>query len=825
MELPPLRVVIVDDSPLDAELILRELNRGFTTEFVRVDTPGGMCAVLEEESWDVIISDYFMPQFSGLDAIALLKKLNRDIPIIIVSGKVGEDAAVETMRAGASDYIIKDNLARLVPAILRELNELRVRRQKRRAEEELRKLYHAVEQSPVSIVITDREGIIEYVNPKFSQLTGYESREAIGQSPRILKSGETPAEDYRILWETISAGREWYGEFLNKKKSGELFWERASISAIKDDQGTITHFVGIKEDITEQRRIKEAERRNWKLSEAMASASLCFLETENISKMAQILIGRCIEITNASFGFLYELIHGGNARILAVSSRTAMPAGGLCAEVKSRIERDGYFLIAPCDGLMFEPVRAGSTILTNSPANLDHLICGDSGNYGHINSFLGTPLKVGNRVVGMIGLIDRPAGFTEMERREIEAFAQTAALALHSTRAEIEHKKAMEQLRQAQKMEAIGQLAGGIAHDFNNLLTVINGYSTLLIHEMPDDSPFKSEVEHILQAGERAADLTHQLLAFSRRQILEPKYIDINLLVKNVEKLLKRLIRENILLTTRLADQLGTVKADPGQVEQIIMNLVVNARDAMEEGGILTIETANAELDASFVINNPGAVAGRYVMLAVNDTGIGMSEEVRRKVFEPFFTTKSQGKGTGLGLATVYGIVKQSEGYIQVESQPGKGSSFRIFLPRVHQGNTDGDNPLDATPESLGSETVLVVEDEEGVLNLVVHTLSARGYKVFSAASPAEAMDLFNRNRERICLLVTDVIMPGMSGPVLADALRGQRADLKILFMSGYTDDTIIPSEASDDRVSFIMKPFTPDALAFKVRELLGASS
>lgn len=824
MELPPLRVVIVDDSSLDAELILRELNRGFATDFVRVDTPGGMNAVLEAEPWDLIVSDYFMPQFSGLDAIALLKKLNKDIPIIIVSGKLGEDAAVETMRAGASDYILKDNLARLVPAIRREMNELSVRRQKKRAEEELRKLYHAVEQSPVSIVITDREGTIEYVNPKFSKLTGYESHEAIGQNPRILKSGETPAEEYQRLWEAITAGHEWHGEFLNKKKNSQLFWERASISAIKDETGTITHFVGVKEDITEQRRIKEAERRSWKLSEAMASASLCFLETENISKMAQILVDRCVEITNASFGFLYELVFGGDARILAVSSRTAMAAGGLCAQVKGHIEREGFFLVAPGDGLMFEPVRAGATVLTNNPATLDHLICRDSGNFGRINSFLGTPLKVGSRVVGMIGLTDRPDGFTEMERREIEAFAQTAALALHSARAEIEHKKAMDQLRQAQKMEAIGQLAGGIAHDFNNLLTVINGYSTLLIHEMPNDSPFRGEVEHILQAGERAADLTHQLLAFSRRQILEPKHIDINHLVKNVEKMLKRLIRENILLTARLAEQLGTVKADPGQVEQIIMNLVVNARDAMEEGGILTIETANEELDGTFAMNNPGAVPGCYVMLAVTDTGVGMSEEVRRKVFEPFFTTKAQGKGTGLGLATVYGIVKQSDGYIQVLSQPGKGSSFRVFLPRV-QGKNEGDDLLDDAPETLGSETVLVVEDEEGVLNLVVHTLSARGYRVFSTASPAEAMEIFSRDRERICLLVTDVIMPGMSGPLLADNLREQREDLKILFMSGYTDDTAIPSEASDEHTSFIMKPFTPDALAGKVRELLGTVS
>lgn len=385
---------------------------------------------------------------------------------------------------------------------------------------------------------------------------------------------------------------------------------------------------------------------------------------------------------------------------------------------------------------------------------------------------------------------------------------------------EQEHRQAMAQLRQAQKMEAIGQLAGGVAHDFNNLLTIINGYSTLILNEMPTDNPFRSEIEQILKAGERAADLTHQLLAFSRRQVLEPKVISINYLVRNLEKMLKRLILENIILETRLSDCLGVVKADPGQVEQILMNLLVNARDALESGGVITIETANAVLDKTFVNENPGAIEGTYVMLAVHDNGVGMAEDTKRKIFEPFFTTKKQGKCTGLGLATVYGIVKQSGGYIQVVSEPGNGASFRVYLPQV-DSQTD-DEVTGATEEvSTGIGTILVVEDEAGVLNLAVRTLSRRGYTVLQATSPSEASEIFESNQHLIDLVLSDVIMPEKNGPALMREFKEKRPDIKILFMSGYTDDTILPQEITNERIAFINKPFTPDVLVGRVRDEL----
>ena len=757
---PPLRVLIIDDSPDDARLIVRELQREFDPIIDRVETAAELTAALHSENWDVVISDFVMPQFSGLSALKLLQQLNIDLPFIMVSGQMGEVVAVEAMRAGARDYLIKDNLTRLIPAIKRELKEAFVRKERRkaeealhatearfqslveqslvgiylmqdgifsyvnpkfarifgyqqnelidsktifdlvaesdrdkvtegyanlleesaqslhfcfqgvrkyaksieleahgaktelngkpaiigtllditerkRAEEELRKLWRAVEQSPVSVVITDTMGNIEYVNPKFTAVTGYDEQEVLGKNPRILQSGTMNPDDYRKMWETITAGKEWHGEYHNKKKNGELFWESASISAIKNAAGQVTHYVGVKEDITER-------------------------------------------------------------------------------------------------------------------------------------------------------------------------------------------KKSIEQLRQAQKMEAIGQLAGGIAHDFNNLLTIINGYSTLLLRSLDKDSPQHKEAEQILRAGERAADLTRQLLSFSRKQILAPKVLDINKQVKNIEKMLCRLIGEHIMLVTDLDEDVGLIKIDPGQVEQIIMNLVVNARDASEEGARIVIETANTELDDEFAATHPGSVPGSYIMLSVSDDGMGMTEDIKRRLFEPFFTTKELGRGTGLGLATVYGIVKQSGGYIDITSEPDQGTTFRIFLPRVHQQMDQVTRASTAEEAPQGSQTILVVEDEPGVLNLVVHTLKKKGYNVLETTDPLEALEIFDQHQATIDLVLTDVVMPFMSGPKLAETLTQKKPDLKLIFMSGHTDDKVNFEKILEKGVPFLAKPFVNGSLVKKVGHALG---
>jgi two-component system cell cycle sensor histidine kinase/response regulator CckA len=383
-----------------------------------------------------------------------------------------------------------------------------------------------------------------------------------------------------------------------------------------------------------------------------------------------------------------------------------------------------------------------------------------------------------------------------------------------------------EQFRQAQKMEAVGRLAGGVAHDFNNLLMVISGYTEVLLNQLGPGDPRRKKAEAIQRATDRASTLTRQLLAFGRKQMLELKVIDLNAVVSDITKLLRPLIGEDIELLLRPASDLGKTKADPGQIEQVIMNLAVNARDAMPDGGTLIIETSNADLDDAYRRAHASLQPGAYVMLAVSDTGCGMDQETQSRIFEPFFTTKDKGKGTGLGLSTVYGIVKQSGGYVFAYSEPGRGTSFKVYLPRVNE-----DAPQEAATESSrktrhqGCETVLLVEDEESVRELIREALEARGYNVCSARNGNEALAIATRQELQIDLMITDVVMPGMGGRELATRIATIRPRTRILYLSGYTEDAIVHHGVLELGTAFLQKPFTLDALASKVREVLEAST
>ena len=378
-----------------------------------------------------------------------------------------------------------------------------------------------------------------------------------------------------------------------------------------------------------------------------------------------------------------------------------------------------------------------------------------------------------------------------------------------------------EQLLQSQKMEAIGRLAGGIAHDFNNLLTIIKGYSQLFRIELKQNDPLKRNVEEITKATDRASGLIRQLLAFSRRQILEMKVLDLNIVVGDLEKMLRRVIGEDIELTTHLTDDLGRVKADPGQIEQVVMNLAVNARDAMPNGGRLTIETANVDLDDAYAHSHIDVTPGRYVMLSVSDNGVGMSPEVKERVFEPFFTTKEKDKGTGLGLSTVYGIVKQSEGNIWVYSEPGKGTTFKIYLPRVEDIHEEIGEQEVIEELPRGSETILVVEDEEGVRQLAAHFLENQGYKVLEARDEDDALRISEQHKDPIPLVLSDVVMPKINGRALCERLTLLHPEMKVLYMSGYTGNAIVHHGVLEPGINYIQKPFSMDGLARKVRQVL----
>ncbi|MGZ6987360.1 MAG: CHASE domain-containing protein [Thermoanaerobaculia bacterium] len=419
------------------------------------------------------------------------------------------------------------------------------------------------------------------------------------------------------------------------------------------------------------------------------------------------------------------------------------------------------------------------------------------------------------------GLIVSGALFA-VTRAEVKARAAAERAATDLRRAATQQRRLEEQLVQSQKMEGIGRLAGGVAHDFNNLLTAILGYAELMEPQLEDEG-LRSELREIRLAGERAAALTRQLLAFSRRQVMQPRTLDLNTIVSDVEKMLARLIGEDVTLVTRLDPALGSVEADPGQLEQVLMNLSVNARDAMPEGGTLTFETANAVLDADFAAVHPGALPGAYVVLTVTDSGTGMTDEVRGHAFEPFFTTKEKGKGTGLGLATAYGIVKQSGGYITVDSEAGHGSTFRIYLPRVEGTAVVSGRTTISSLLPVGTETILLVEDEAGVRRLSLTVLETQGYVVLEAPSGDVALQVARSETGPIHLVVTDVVMPGMNGRELWDRLKVLRPDSRVLFMSGYTDDAIARHGVLEPGIAFLQKPFTPFSLAQKVREVLDA--
>jgi PAS domain S-box-containing protein len=386
-----------------------------------------------------------------------------------------------------------------------------------------------------------------------------------------------------------------------------------------------------------------------------------------------------------------------------------------------------------------------------------------------------------------------------------------------------ERRHLEDQLRQAQKMEGIGRLAAGVAHDFNNLLTAIGGRCYLVLKELTSEDPVRREIEIIQDAAERAANLTHQLLAISRKQILEPRVLDLNVIVAGIEPLLRRMIREDIELTTALDPVAGHVKADVGQIEQVLLNLGVNASDAMPHGGRLTMTTGNVMLDEGYARTHAEVEPGAYVMLSVSDSGHGMTPEIQAHIFEPFFTTKEVGKGTGLGLATVYGIARQSGGHITVYSEPDHGTVFKLYLPKLEEAAKIAEPELPPQLDRHGTETVLLVEDDEPLRTLAREVLSIQGYTVLEATTPGEALRIARAHPETIHILLTDVVMPQMNGRQVADHLLAARPGLKVLFMSGYTDAAIVQHGVLEPGTHFLQKPFTPDGLSRKVRDVLGS--
>ena len=633
----PLRLLLVEDSENDAALVLRELQRGgldVTSE--RVESRDAMSAALDRTPpWDLVISDYSLPTFDAPGAVALVRERDLDLPIIIVSGTIGEETAVAALKAGAQDFIVKNRLARLVPAVERELREAEARHARKAAERALQvsemRFRRLAESGVIGISVADASGRIFEANDAFLGMVGYSRRDVV---EGLVDWGRmTPPE-----------------------------WAHASAAAAE-------------------------------------------------------------QVRAQGFSRPWE---------------------------KEYVRKDGTRV----------PVLVAVASLEGS-----------------------------------------------------QSISITLSLS--------ERKRLEEQVSRAQKMEAIGTLAGGIAHDFNNLLSVVLTYSGLLLDGLTDGDPVKADLEEVRKAGMRAADLTRQLLAFSRQQMLQPRVLDLNQIVLGMERMLRRLLGEDVELSLLTAHVVGKVHADPGQIEQVILNIVVNARDAMPKGGRLTVETENVVLDAEYAARHIDVAPGPYVLIAVTDTGTGIDGPTLARIFEPFFTTKETGKGTGLGLSTVFGIVRQSGGHIWVDSEPARGTTFKVYIPRTDR-RADGQTMSPPPPLTLrGAETILIVEDEEQVRAVMKAVLRRYGYDVLEAQNAGEAFLICEKYRADIHLLVTDVVMPRVSGRELAERLGPMRPSMKVLYVSGYTEDSVVHQGVLGAGVAFLQKPITPDALARTVRELL----
>jgi len=777
-----LRVLNIEDQERDVSLLTRHLTRaGYEVFSHRVEEEEQLRLALAGGEWDVILCDYSMPKFNALAALRVVKELSIEIPFIIISGTVGEIVAVEAMRAGAHDYLMKDNLLRLAATIERELMEVENRRARWKAEKqreqllvqlesERRRLNNIVANVPGIVweFRKDQTGEIQpgFVSSYVETMLGYSQEEWLS-TPDFWLTIIHPEdrERMRVRWnKAFQDAQTRRSEFRWIARDGREIWVESHSAVIKVPEGKLIGLRGVTLDITERKATEAALR--------------------SAEERYRTIFENAVEgIFQATPDGRYVAANPAMARILGYESPEEFMAERVC------FKEENYAVAGTRD------------VLKNI-------------------------LAEGGLVAGFECDVIKKDGSRITTIQNVRAIFDGRGQLMHyeGSIEDVSGRKTLEsQFRQAQKLEAIGMLAGGIAHDFNNLLTVIGGYSDLALSKLLPEDPLRRHLTEISKAAERAAVLTRQLLAFSRKQVLQPKVLDLNVIVSDMEKLLRRLIGEDVRFSAVLTQKLGSVKADPGQIEQVIMNLAVNSRDAMPNGGILTIETANVYLDEEYARRHATVTPGHYVMLAVSDSGEGMDAATQARVFEPFFTTKEQGKGTGLGLSTVYGIVKQSGGSIWVYSELGRGTTFKVYLPRVDE--VAEVEPRKEIKEAIrGSETILLAEDEEMVRQLAHEVLVAYGYKVLDAANGGAALLICERYEGTIDLLLTDVVMPEMSGPQLAERLRQIRPDMKVLFMSGYTDNAIVHQGVLDQNENFIQKPFPPVALAEKVFNVLSAT-
>ena len=710
----------------------------------------------------------------------------------------------------SSRLVLKDGVPVGVQGIARDITE-RKRVEEALRESEARK--RAILESSMDCIITmDHDGAVADWNPAAEKTFGYTLEEAIGKEMALLIIPQRFREQHRQgLTRYLATGKaQVIGQRLElsaERRDGTEFPIELTITRIESKGAPM--FTGYLRDITERKKAENRLSAQYAVTRALAESNTI---NEGASKILQVVC----ESLAWEYGSLWTVDRRSN---VLRCSQTWQSLGAEADEFESA-SRESVF--APGIGLPGTVWNDSQAVWIADVVEDKNFPRSAAAASVGLHGACAFPISFRTEILGVVEFLSR-----SIREPDPELLAMMVTIGsqigqfIARKRVEEALGESEEQLRQSQKLEAIGQLAGGVAHDFNNLLTVIGGYSSILLGKLPQDSPHRPSIEEIKKAGDRAGTLTRQLLAFSRKQILQPKVLDLNIAVADLEKMVRRLIGEDIDLLTVTAPMLGKVKADPGQIEQVLLNLIVNARDAMPKGGKLTIETRNVVLSEDDARRH-AAQPGSYVMLAVSDTGYGIDAATQPRIFEPFFTTKGPGQGTGLGLATVYGIVKQSGGNIWVYSEVGRGSTFKVYLPRVDEAREEA--VVSSSVPLRGTEIILLVEDEDQVRVILKEILEGQGYHVLAASNGEEALSISQDLESNIKLMITDVVMPQMSGRELAERVLAVRPNLPVLFMSGYTDDAIVRHGLLDEKLHFIQKPFDSATVGRKVRELLDST-
>ncbi len=760
-----LRILILEDVAMDAELVEYELERAqipFAAR--RVESRDEFLQELESFRPDLILSDYTLPRFDGMTALSLARERAPSIPFLIVTGSVNEETAVGCMKAGATDYLLKSNLARIGPAIHAALERSRAHAQRTQAEAALasseRRFRSLVQNSSDLVTILAPDGTILYASDSAQRIVGYSPADLVGSSLLSYLGREDAGKVESLLHGNGNGNGAGPVEFSLRRGDGSPVWLEAVGTNLLSD-ATIRGIVLNARDVSERKRadraLRESEERYRDLFDN-ASDLVCMAAPD----------GSLLYVNQAwkdGTGYGEEEI--GRMQLLDLVHPDCRAR---YAEVIERV---------------LQGDRLDHVELVFVPKN-------------------GPPITVEGNL---------SCTFKDGQSSVVRGIYRDVT----------ERKRVEEHLRRAERMQAAGKLAGGVAHEVNNMMTGVIGFSEFLLRSLEQGDERRADVEEIIKAGTRAADVTRQLLAFTRQQFLQPQVLDVNSVVSDMEKLLRRSLGEGHVLTLRLSPDAGKLRADRGQLEQVLINLVINARDAMTNHGRVTIETAAAVWDEVYAQRHGGVdlPLGNYVMFAVSDTGCGMEPEVQERIFEPFFTTKPIGQGTGLGLSTVYGIVKQSGGYVWVYSEPGEGSVFKIYLPAATPSSPDEIRAQSRPVPVNGTERILVIEDEDIVRNLACRGLKDHGYSVVEARNGIQALRYIREHPGEIDLIITDVVMPEMGGRELAEQLLRYEPNLPVLFMSGYTGDDVVHRGLIEPDAPFQQKPFTPVGLAAKIRSML----